>query len=529
MRITLFLIIVLLAQLTFAQDQTLVKYSKTITAKELKEHLNIIASDKYEGRFTGAKGLEMTAEYLTKEFKGDKLTGPVKEVENPYYQDMELEQKTWKKREFMADKELFQNHKDVSFIQIAPGDEKFDVIFAGYGIYSKTYNNYKNIDVKGKLVAFLMGEPKGKDGTYLATGTDTPLLPADTSINDKFKAIQGKAMASMMRGAKGLIIIEKNEEEGKKTMEKLSRYMGDIEVDFPGKKVNPMQSFPILYTSPSQAARLFGLKVKKFDKEIEALADTAETISGKYSQKIKLTADQEKKMVKSTNVLAFIEGSDKKNEIIVVTAHYDHDGIKGGEIYNGADDNGSGTVALIEMAEAFAKAKKEGHGPRRSVLFIAFTGEERGLLGSDFYAKNPVFAMDSTVVCLNIDMVGRIDEPHKDSVDYIYTIGADYLSTELHNISKDAAKTFFPELKIDYTYNDKNHPEQLYYRSDQIKFAEKGVPVIFYTSGMHDDYHTPTDDVEKINFEVMTKRVKLIFATAWEIANREERIIVDKK
>ena len=181
------------------------------------------------------------------------------------------------------------------------------------------------------------------------------------------------------------------------------------------------------------------------------------------------------------------------------------------------------------MAEAFAQAKKEGHGPRRSVLFIAFTGEERGLLGSDFYAKNPVFAMDSTVVCLNIDMVGRIDEPHKDSVDYIYTIGADYLSTELHNISKDAAKTFFPELKIDYTYNDKNHPEQLYYRSDQIKFAEKGVPVIFYTSGMHDDYHTPTDDVEKINFEVMTKRVKLIFATAWEIANREERIIVDKK
>jgi len=529
MRVTLFLTLVLFAQFALAQNPTIVKYSKTITAEELKEHLTIIASDEYEGRFTGAKGLEMTAEYLTKEFKGDKLTGPVKEVENPFYQEMELEQKTWKKREFSAGKELFENHKGVSFIQIAPGEEEYEVIFAGYGIYSETYNNYKNIDVKGKLVAFLMGEPKSKDGKYLATDSETPLLKPDSSINDKFQSIQGKAMASMMRGAKGLIIIEKNDEEGEKTMKKLSNYMGDVEVSFPGKKVNPMQAFPILYTSPSQAARLFGLKSKKFNKEIEALTDTAETISGKYTRKIKLTAKQEKKNVKSANVLAFIEGSDKKDEIVVVTAHYDHDGIKGGKIFNGADDNGSGTVALIEMAEAFAQAKKEGNGPRRSVLFIAFTGEERGLLGSDFYAKNPTFAMDSTVVCLNIDMVGRIDKTYKDSTDYIYLIGSDYLSSELHEVSESTAKKYYPELMLDYTYNDKNHPEQLYYRSDQIKFAEKGVPVIFYTSGMHDDYHTPTDDVEKIDFDAMTKRIQLIFATTWEIANREDRIKVDKK
>ena len=528
MRVTLFLSFILFAQFLTAQDKTVVKYSKTITAKELKEHLNVIASDEYEGRFTGAKGLEMSAEYLTNEFEGDKLTGPVKESDNSFYQEMELEQKTWTKRSFVAGDNVFESHKDVSFIQIVPGEEEYEVIFAGYGIYSKTYNNYRNIDVKGKLVAFLMGEPK-KDGKYLATDSEKPLLAPDTSITSKFQAIQGKAMASMMRGAKGFVIIEKDEEEGKETMAKLSRYMGDVEVSFPEKKTNPLMSFPILYTTPSKAASLFGLKAEEFNKDIEALADTGEAISGKYLQKIKLTAEQEKELIKSSNVLAFIEGSDKKNEILVITAHYDHEGVKSGEVYNGADDNGSGTVALMEIAEAFALAKKKGKGPRRSILFIAFTGEERGLLGSDYYAKNPVFEMDSTIACLNIDMVGRIDKNHKDNRNYIYTIGSDYLSSDLHTISKDAAKTYFPEFKIDYTFNAKDHPEQLYYRSDQIKFAEKGVPVIFYTSGEHDDYHQPTDDVEKIDFEVFEKRVRLIFATAWELANREQRIEKDKK
>jgi hypothetical protein len=529
MRVTIFLSLLLTFQLAVAQDKNIVKYSKTITAKELKEHLTEIASDEYEGRYTGEKGLKMTAEYLVKEFKGDKLTGPVSQVDDPFRQEMELEKKTWKNRKFVTGDKTFENHKQVSFIQIAPGEEEYEVIFAGYGIYSKTYNNYKNIDVKGKLVAFLMGEPKSREGTYLATGSEKPLLNPDTSITSKFQAIQGKAMASMMRGAKGLIIIEKDDEEGEKTIEDLNRFMGDIEVNFPGKKVNPMMSFPILYTSPSEAASLFGITTEEFDKDIEALADTAEAISGKYIQKIKLTAEQEKEAIKSSNILAYIEGTDKKNEIVVVGAHYDHEGVKGGEVYNGADDNGSGTVALLEIAEAFAQAKKKGNGPRRSILFIAFTGEERGLLGSDFYAKNPVFELDSTIACLNVDMVGRIDETHKENGDYIYSIGADYLSSELHEISETAAKTYFPELTIDYTFNDKNHPEQLYYRSDQIKFAEKGIPVIFYTSGEHDDYHKPSDDVDKINFDVLEKRVRLIFATTWELANREKRIVVDKK
>jgi len=528
MRVTLLFMLILLTKTIFAQDPLVLKYSQTITAEELKQHLSVIASDEYEGRFTGAKGLEMAAEYITKEFSADGLIAPVKNSENPFYQEMDLERKSWTKRQMVVGKEVFDNHKDIIFIQSPIGEEEYDVIFAGYGIYSDKYNDYKNIDVKGKVVAFVLGEPMDKNGNYLVTGTKTPSLPADSSINQKFEAIQGKAMASMMRGAKGFILIEKDEKEAQKTMGLLNRYIGDVEVSFPGTKEGFMQSFPILYISPSKAASMFGVKPKAFEKTVEGLLDTANSTSGKYNQKIKVIAERKKEKVKSANVLGFIEGTDKKDEIVVLSAHYDHDGIKGGEVFNGADDNGSGTVSIIELAEAFADAKKEGHGPRRSILFIAFTGEERGLLGSDYYAKHPIFPLDSTVVDLNIDMIGRIDKEHAENPDYLYIIGADYMSSQLDSINKSIAQTYAPDLALDYTYNAKDHPEKLYERSDQIKFAEKGVPVIFYFSGLHDDYHTPADDVDKINFGVMEKRVRMVFAAAWELANRDEKVKIDK-
>lgn len=527
MRVTLFLAMALFAGTAFAQNQDIVKYSETITAEELKEHLSIIASDEYEGRYTGEKGIRMAADYLIKEFKGDELSGVVNESENPFLQQMELEKRTWTTKSMTIGEEVFENNKHMSMFQTGEMDEEVDVIFAGYGINSDNYDNYKNIDVKGKIVAFLMGEPIDKEGKYLVTGTDQPSLISDSTLNGKFMTIQGKAMASLMRGAKGLILIEQTDQEGDSIIELLSKYMGDTQVGFPQKGPAQMPEFPAIYMSPTQAARMFGITKADLDTDIENLLDTSIQVSGKYIQKAKLTATRTVDSVACSNVLAFIEGTDKKDEIVVITAHYDHDGVRNGEVINGADDNGSGTVSLIELAEAFAEAKKDGKGPRRSILFIAFTGEERGLLGSDFYARNPVFAMDSTVAAINIDMVGRIDKEHSDSLDYVYVIGSDYLSNELHTISENAAKTYTPDLKLDYTYNAKDHPEKLYYRSDQIKFAEKGVPVIFYFSGLHDDYHMPEDDVDKIAFEMLEKRIRLVFATVWEIANRDERLKVD--
>lgn len=234
------------------------------------------------------------------------------------------------------------------------------------------------------------------------------------------------------------------------------------------------------------------------------------------------------KLIDSENIWTFIEGSEYPDEIVVVSAHYDHVGIKNDEIYNGADDDGSGTVALLEIAQAFQMAKKDGFAPKRSILILHVTGEEHGLHGSRFYSENPLFPLKNTVADVNIDMIGRHDDLHKESNNYIYLIGSDYLSTDLYNVCEEVNKKYI-NLALDYKYNDKKDPNRFYYRSDHYNFAKNGIPSVFLFSGVHADYHKPGDDVEKIEFDALAKRTQLAFTIAWEIANREKRLVVDKK
>ncbi len=240
-----------------------------------------------------------------------------------------------------------------------------------------------------------------------------------------------------------------------------------------------------------------------------------------------LNAKYNENLPDSENIWAFIEGSEKPEEIVVISAHYDHVGIKNGEIYNGADDDGSGTVALVEIAQAFQKAKMEGHGPKRSILILHVTGEEHGLHGSRYYSENPLFPLANTVADVNIDMIGRRDDEHKESNNYIYLIGSDYLSSDLYNICEEA-NTKFIHTNIDYKYNDREDKNRFYYRSDHYNFAKNGIPSVFIFNGVHADYHKPTDEVEKIEFDALAKRAQLAFAIAWDIANRPNRIVVDK-
>jgi hypothetical protein len=229
----------------------------------------------------------------------------------------------------------------------------------------------------------------------------------------------------------------------------------------------------------------------------------------------------------SENVLAFIEGSEKPEEIIVVSAHYDHVGINNEEIYNGADDDGSGTVAVMKIAEAFKKAAENGYGPKRTILFLHVTGEEKGLLGSKYYVNHPVFPLTNTVANLNIDMIGRVDDAHTNNPEFVYLIGSDKLSSQLHIISEEM-NSKFTNLTLDYTYNDDNDPNRFYYRSDHYNFAKNNIPIIFYFNGVHEDYHRPSDTPDKINYDVLAKRAQLVFYTTWELANMEARIAVDK-
>jgi Peptidase family M28 len=233
------------------------------------------------------------------------------------------------------------------------------------------------------------------------------------------------------------------------------------------------------------------------------------------------------KLPDSENIWAFIEGSEKPNEILVISAHYDHIGVKDGKVFNGADDDGSGTVALLEIAKAFQIAKNEGHGPKRSILFLHVTGEEHGLHGSRYYTDHPLFPLTKTIADINIDMIGRRDEFHKDSNNYVYIIGSDYLSSDLYKTCEYANRKY-TNINLDYKFNDKSDPNRYYYRSDHYNFAKHNIPSVFLFNGVHDDYHGEFDEVSKIEFDALAKRTKFAFGIAWELANQKKRPVVDK-
>ena len=263
-----------------------------------------------------------------------------------------------------------------------------------------------------------------------------------------------------------------------------------------------------------------------------------------YFQKMTLNISRGNQgKVDSENVIAIIEGTEKPDEYLILTAHLDHVGYgRNGSrlrksyvgeikdrIHNGADDDGSGTVAMLEIAQAFKQASKKGKGPKRSIIFLHVTGEEKGLLGSAYYSDNPIYPLSKTVANLNLDMIGRIDPTRKgDKREYIYIIGSDHDSQDLHNISEQTNLQTV-NIDLDYRYNAKDDPQRFYYRSDHYNFAKKGIPIIFYFSGTHEDYHLPSDTPDKINYDLLELRSKLIFYTAWNIANRDQRVIVDPK
>lgn len=503
------------------------KYAETITAADLSEHLHVIASDSFAGRDTGSKGQKMAAEYISSHFKEDGLIGPVKTGSNPYYQSFDLEKSQWGEGHISVGKEKYLMMKDFFVLGGSPyqTEQPADVVFVGYGIDDPKFNDYAGKDVTGKMVVVLAGEPKDASGNFVISGT--------AKASDWGNDYRSKRKAATDHGAKAVLIITgtSNDEFNSLT----ERYKARADRPSIGLKSNDEQgTAATMFISPVVGASLLGTTMDK-------LFDYSETVATKgapavatftAAKDVKVQTERVAEPLSTENVLGFIEGTDKKDEVVVVTGHYDHVGtdstLVGDKIYNGANDDGSGTVAVLEVAEAFAQAKKDGYGPRRSVLFMTVTGEEKGLLGSEYYSENPVFPLENTVADVNIDMIGRMDFDHEKTNDsnYIYVIGADKLSSELNEINTQMNEKYV-NLKLDYTFNDENDPNRFYYRSDHYNFAKNGIPIVFYFNGVHKDYHKPGDEVEKINFESAQKVARLAFHVAWELANRDNRIVVD--
>jgi Zn-dependent M28 family amino/carboxypeptidase len=510
---------------SFAQDDA-AKYAESITPEDLKKHLVIIASDSLEGRDTGSPGQKKAAEYVSGFYKQYGLTPAATATDGSksFLQKYNLYKRSWSEVYVKADGKKYEFNKDffLNGILNVPQETSSQAILAGYGIVEPNYNDYSDLDIKGKSVVIFEGEPKNSDGKYLVNGT-----------TEKTKwsgpvSWQVKARAAIDRGAAYVFIVtEKTGED----LDKEIRQRAVMAKRFSAPTLKPVveasNSIAAFAISPAIAAKILNTSESKLLKEKASINKSGKPLSKNLTGNVALKAKRASETIETENVAAFMEGSDKKDEILVISAHIDHIGISdNGEINNGADDDGSGTVSLLEIAEAFSKAKAEGKGPRRSILFLNVTGEEKGLFGSEFYSENPLFPLENTIADLNIDMIGRVDQAHVNDPKYVYLIGSDKLSSKLHEISEEANKKYV-NYKLDYTFNDPKDPNRFYYRSDHYNFAKMGVPVIFYFTGVHEDYHRPGDDVEKIMFDKQAPIVKLVFHTAWELANREERIKVD--
>ncbi len=480
-----------------------VTYANTITSEDLKTALYTYASDEFQGRETGKPGQKLAINFLKEHYM--KYGVPAAKSDGDYFQEVPLDILGTPDVKLGVNDKIFTYKED--FISLSSGKtDNFsldEIVYAGFGIDDEKFSSYGDVNVKDKVVLIKSGEPKNADGIYTITGTSEG--SKWSNMRQQFAA---KRNAAKEKGAKAILF-----------------YFPEVYQMAVAQFGNASGRMTLSDNSEEAYFFLINTSLAK------ALLSDIETNDISNTIKTKMTLDYKNvsEKVTSENVAAFIKGSEKPDEIIVISAHLDHEGVKDGKVYNGADDDGSGTVAVIEIAEAFAKAVKDGNGPKRSILFLNVTGEEKGLLGSRYYTDiDPIFPLENTVADLNIDMIGRIDPKRKsENRNYVYLIGSDKLSTELHNISEEV-NTKYANVELDYTYNDENDPNRFYYRSDHYNFAKNNIPVIFYFNGTHDDYHQPSDTPDKIEYDLLENRTRLVFYTAWELANRENRIVADK-
>ena len=478
----------------FAQTDVAPKYAATITPEALKEKLSVIAGAGMEGRETATPGQKRAAAYIEATFKKIGLqpaTAGGYQLPYPVYQD------TLEGAALTINGKSFELNKDFAIpaSSIAGGFwYGQNVVFASFGLADSSNTSFDGLDVKDKWVMVIDGTPAMMDGRPQADSPTTRFLNAR-----KIPLLRSK-------GVKGILIITNRLPAAALATRKGGMYIEKREA-----------TAPAIYITPAVAAAITGQPISNFT-SLKTL------VRGVYSTTFSFAEEKNSIPLNSSDVVGVLPGTDKKDEYVFVTGHYDHLGKRDSVIYYGADDDGSGTTSVLQIATAFAQAKKDGHGPRRTMVFMTVSGEEEGLWGSEYYADHHLFPLSKTSVDLNIDMVGRIDPGYKgDSLNYVYTIGEDKLSSDLFPI-QDSINKKYSRLELDRRFNDPNDRNRFYYRSDHYNFAKNGVPVIFYFNGTHKDYHRPTDTVDKINFDLMAKRVQLVFYTAWAMANRDDML-----
>jgi len=521
----------------FAQEHGV----ETITIADLRQHLEFLASEKMQGRGDGKPGLDSAARYLTTRI-GDIGLIPVDENMD-YIQDYTLYKNTYS-RDKNKISISYRGHEQVignrDFYMIVPQNPesmhlKGEIVFAGYGIKSEEnhYDDFENVNVKGKIVLIMDRAPTSEDGSSC--------LFEDIGCHSLQNLFYKYFQILMLQPKAILVVLDPKSGHSS---------LGDIDPSLPG-----MISTFYSYEAPSETDEdQTGEKMKVIlihrdiaDKILEGTGYTLPGLQEMIDRELKphsfpvrnktISIDLEMSHDKiiMPNVAGLVRGSDPVlgNEVLVLMAHFDHIGTdSSGKIYRGADDNASGSVALLEMAKAFMQ---ENHKPGRSILFLWVSGEEIGLFGSRYYTAHPLLPLNNTIAAINLDMVGRTKTPADTGIimnDSVNVLGADTLgvigghqSRELLHIADSFARNC--HIVPDYNYNDINHPQKLYYRSDHFSFVVHDIPVLFFSTGIHRDYHQLTDTPEKIDYERLEKVCRFVYLLSYSLADRKERIVVD--
>lgn len=517
------------------------EFRNMITAERLQHHLEIIASDSLMGRGTGQRGLEMAAEYIAAAYGSIGL--PPMGEHRSYFQQVELMANRINKisyalmpkgatsssetRYLWSGQVTHENPSEFFNVFGGEQDVSGDVVFAGFGFNDPDIGleHTRDIETEGKWVMVFRAMPEGIED-----------VPEHLDM-----LLQARMPELLFQGgAKGVLLIDHLEqEEFRNEAKAMSQLMGTPSgIRLPDRGGRMGFAVAVKSISPKMASRMLGLEdISQLEVVRSALAHDLYGFHGQeLDYHLKAQVDREEYSFYSPNILGYLHGCHEElsEELIVISAHYDHMGIgmpddSGDMIYNGADDNGSGTVTTLVLAEVLAEARNQGHCLDRSILFLHVTAEEHGLLGSRHYSDNPIFPIENTIANLNLDMFGRIDYNYQDKdEDYIYIIGAEIISSQLDSLLHVANERSV-NLKLDMRYNDLDDRNQFYRRSDHWNFGRLGVPFIFFFSGVHDDYHQPSDTVDKIPFDLLEKRAQLIFETLVELANSPVRPVVDNE
>lgn len=510
MRAVIILLTILASGWVPAQDQALERFASTITRDELSEHVHRLASADFEGRFTGSDGQKLAADYIREAFEKDGLERPVSGQFNGYYQAFVLEKCHWEEQSLASGGVDFEAGKDFVFLTDPMDTEgSYPLVFAGFGIDDSLYSDYGGLDVTGKVLLVFSGEPQDRDGHYLISGRDEPSRKA---------YYFSKSAEAEEKGAKGLIVIAREEDDFRKYMKNSGDYTTRADITYPSDA--GAGGFFTIYTHLPTAAALANTGTAELRKALEEMSAGQVNASGRFTGQVEVRSRKRCTTLETENLIGVVEGTDLKDEAVVVVAHYDHLGVRDGEIYYGADDNASGTAAVMEIAGAFAAAAEEGLRPRRSVIFLAVSAEEIGLYGSRYYTENPLIPMDMTYACVNIDMIGRASNKLKSDPDYVS--GYAYLSEGILAVARRNNGIFAPGLADRMEYR-----ERLRGGSDHYHFSRNGVPSLFYFAGIHNDYHEPGDTPDKILYDRMEQIVRAIFGTTWDLANSNEKMKVE--